>query len=215
MKHFYLLLFFSFISFEIHSMERLASLRALPVAEDTSSQEAIIRPNPADSTSDDLFLRLWQNPRCKAHLELPLLETKIKHLEKKHEKVKKAFNEKQDKVIDQGMYGAGFLALSLFMDYTKRDVPLGGAFFFGGYSTPLQNLNYGLKAIIRPMLETDFRFVDWGRVIFFGAAFLAVKNIAQAGINYRSLPSKPQEPQELIDAREQKAQLLLTLQQSA
>lgn len=201
------------ISFRIQGMERLAALRALPVEEGGQPQTAISLPN-LPSLSPNMLLKLSQKPANKAQLELPLLEAKIRYLEKKHTKDKKAFNEKHEKVLDQGMYGAGFLALSLFMDYTKKEIPLSGSFFFGEFNaSPIQIFKYSLEHIFDPY-EGRLQFVDWGRVVFYGATILALKNITQAGMNYYKLPAKPQEPQELIEARHQKAQLLLTLQQS-
>lgn len=198
------------ISFRIQGMERLAALRAVPVEEGGQPQTAISLPN-LPSLSPNMLLKISQSPANKAQLELPLLEAKIKYLEKRHEKSKKTFNEKRDKVMDQGMYGAGFLALSLFMDYTKKEIPLSGSFFFGEFNAShIQIFKYSLEHIFGRRLE----FVDWGRVVFYGATILALKNITQAGMNYYKLPAKPQEPQELIEARHQKAQLLLTLQQS-
>lgn len=183
-------------------MERLASLRHLPLAEDTSSQESIVRPNHTDSTPDQ-FLRLWQNSESKAQLELPLIETRIKYLEKRHEKAKKVFNEKREKVIDHALCVAGYIG-SIYVIQHLYTWHIRGQYF---------------PSITKSLLN----IVTWpwlhDRLTFEGVAialpsFLAFKNATQAGINYYNLPQKPQEPKDLIDARQQKTQLLLTLQQS-
>lgn len=200
MKHNFLFLILSFISFESHSMERLAPLRALPVTDDRGS--AIDLPNPPRS-APEMFIRLTQNPVSKAQLELPLIEAKIKSLEKKHEKAKKAFNGKQEKIVDHALAAAGYIG-SIYVIKHLYEYHTNGQYFYVS-----QHL---LNFVSWPWLHDNLQF---GGVAIAMPAFLALKNFAQAGTDYYKLPNKPQEPQELLDARAQKAQLLLTLQQSA
>jgi hypothetical protein len=210
MKSLFLLLL-SFFTFNCFSMERLSRLAALPVVNEDELISFEQLPNPSEP-APLMPLRLWQNPQNKARLELPLVEAKIKLLEKKHAKEKKAFNKKREVIADHAMYAVGYIAVAYALHKIAYENNTGfGLDVFhrlnkwvnGGWDLANKDDNRRLAVAI-----------DFCDAAFIVPTFLAAKNSIQVLWKSPHLFGAPKESEELLAARQERNQLFLTLQQA-
>ncbi|GMU19598.1 MAG: hypothetical protein AMXMBFR12_07900 [Candidatus Babeliales bacterium] len=193
-----------------NSLERFAPLPALPLANEGVLISFEQLPNPIEP-APMMPLRLWQKPQDKARLELPLVEAKIRSLEKKHDKEKKAFNEKRETIVNRGMFALGCIAVCYFINKFVKDqgkslsvLNYPGDFFFRGITT------HFLEKPLSFFEQAVNNSIEYGFVF---SGLLGLKYSAHTLWQLPHLFKTPKESSELLAACQERAQLLLTLQQ--
>ena len=210
MKSLFLLLL-SFFTFNSFSMQRLAKLPILPASEATLMNFDEI-PN-SQLPMPIKPLKLWQSADAKAHSELQLATARVELLEEKHTKARRAYNTKKEKALDNLVYAAGYFAIPIVIDYTDYRGPWTPIVFGAALKDIIPNLKHTIGINVYTNIVKNSHF-DWRHILYYLGAGLAIKSALQAGLEYRQLPAKPQESAELLAARQEKSQLLLTLQQA-
>ena len=197
-------------SFATHGMQKLATLPILPASEDelmnfpeipNSQLSAPIKP-----------LKLWQSAEDKAHHDLQLATARVELLEQKYVKVKRAYDTKKEKALDNLVYAAGYMAIPIAMDNIDSPIGIFPLVFGAAPREIFGNLRYTLGYSLYETFK-DSKKLDWQYLFYYAGIALAIKSAVQAGLEYRKLPTKPEEPIELIEARKKRDELLLLTHQ--
>lgn len=206
-----LLLLLSFFMFNSFSMQRLGRLAALPVENEGELISFDQLPNPTEP-APLMPLRLWQKPQDKARLELPLVEAKIRSLEKNYDKEKKTFNEKREKTLDHLLYAAGYAGIVYALHKLAYENSFGLEY---DIFHQLNKFFSGRSWMPAPQSEAQLgTAISFCNLAICLPTILAAKNTVQILWKSPKLFGGPKESIQLLAARQERDQLLLTLDQA-